>query len=429
MSINSFAAIVGDNDGAAFITKAEFESLKNDFQSQMNRYNSSLDEKITGTIATYLSGIQVAKTTYQKSTLEVAGQTYNNVYRKSYVFAGNDNNTLLRRYGYESSQFVNPGDYWNQPPGLYARLQLDLTLNNRFGDRTYSGLGIASGNDTFRANLEWYSELTDNAGNAIGDPTGSAGIVFLADNNNYVNDYKLNAIMNGIGNYLGYRVINKNDLMQEIFVHDTTYHTLITLKDIVVAGGTNGMGYSTRALGANNFFDLSIWYDGLSVSETSTPGTGQTYTGISFLPAPGVTRYIMRYRTTTYPYNGSRNSFNGYTDANFWRNNHFHFNESRFGSAYAWCMPFAHNITDRTVPVFTKWPAWDNVCFYDINTQNVGTLYSSTDREFYDISNTHKWLIKINAKPYVYHNSSIGKAMANGYETDVADYVDFDGML
>ena len=39
MSINSFAAVVGDNDGAAFITKAEFESLKNDFQTQINNYN------------------------------------------------------------------------------------------------------------------------------------------------------------------------------------------------------------------------------------------------------------------------------------------------------------------------------------------------------------------------------------------------------
>ena len=27
MSIESFAAVVGDNDGAAFITKAEFDSL------------------------------------------------------------------------------------------------------------------------------------------------------------------------------------------------------------------------------------------------------------------------------------------------------------------------------------------------------------------------------------------------------------------
>ncbi len=59
MSINTFAAVVGDNDGAAFITKAEFDSLKNDFQSQLVRYNSSIDNKIDGAIASYLAGVNV----------------------------------------------------------------------------------------------------------------------------------------------------------------------------------------------------------------------------------------------------------------------------------------------------------------------------------------------------------------------------------
>ena len=61
LSINSFAAGVGDNDGAAFITKAEFESLKNDFQTQINRYNTSLDNKIDGAIAGYLSALNITK--------------------------------------------------------------------------------------------------------------------------------------------------------------------------------------------------------------------------------------------------------------------------------------------------------------------------------------------------------------------------------
>ena len=61
-SIESFAAVVGDNDGAAFITKAEFDSMKNDFQSQLDRYNSSLDNKIDGAISSYLEGVKVAHT-------------------------------------------------------------------------------------------------------------------------------------------------------------------------------------------------------------------------------------------------------------------------------------------------------------------------------------------------------------------------------
>ena len=60
-SIESFAAVVGDNDGAAFITKAEFDSMKNNFQSQLDRYNSSIDNKIDGAIASYLDGISISK--------------------------------------------------------------------------------------------------------------------------------------------------------------------------------------------------------------------------------------------------------------------------------------------------------------------------------------------------------------------------------
>ena len=59
LSLNSFAAIVSDNDGSAFITKAEFDSLKNSFQSQIDQYNTSIDAKIDGAIAAYLAGIKV----------------------------------------------------------------------------------------------------------------------------------------------------------------------------------------------------------------------------------------------------------------------------------------------------------------------------------------------------------------------------------
>ncbi|MBO6134346.1 MAG: hypothetical protein J6O09_01010 [Lachnospiraceae bacterium] len=73
LSIESFAAVVGDNDGAAFITKAEFDSLKNNFQSQLDRYNSSVDSKIDGAIASYLSGIKVHK----EQNLNVLVKNYN----------------------------------------------------------------------------------------------------------------------------------------------------------------------------------------------------------------------------------------------------------------------------------------------------------------------------------------------------------------
>ena len=62
MSIESIGAVVSDNDGSAFITKAEFDSLKNNFQSQIDQYNTSIDSKIDGAIASYLAGINVKKT-------------------------------------------------------------------------------------------------------------------------------------------------------------------------------------------------------------------------------------------------------------------------------------------------------------------------------------------------------------------------------
>lgn len=56
----SFAAIVSDNDGSAFVTKAEFEALKNNFNKQISDYSRSIDGKIDGAIASYLAGIQLS---------------------------------------------------------------------------------------------------------------------------------------------------------------------------------------------------------------------------------------------------------------------------------------------------------------------------------------------------------------------------------
>lgn len=64
MSINSFAAIVSDNDGSAFITKAEFDALKSSFQAQIDTYNHSIDSKIDGAIASYLAGVSISSLYY-----------------------------------------------------------------------------------------------------------------------------------------------------------------------------------------------------------------------------------------------------------------------------------------------------------------------------------------------------------------------------
>ena len=57
-SIEIFAAAVSDNDGSAFITKAEFDSLKNEFQAQIDAYNQTITSTIDKAISSYLAGIK-----------------------------------------------------------------------------------------------------------------------------------------------------------------------------------------------------------------------------------------------------------------------------------------------------------------------------------------------------------------------------------
>ena len=79
LCVNNFAATVSDNDGSAFITKAEFDSLKNDFQSQIDQYNTSIDSKIDEAIASYLAGIKVTKKTSLNILYPNPSGAYNNV--------------------------------------------------------------------------------------------------------------------------------------------------------------------------------------------------------------------------------------------------------------------------------------------------------------------------------------------------------------
>lgn len=73
MNIVNYAVAVSDNDGSAFITKAEFDSLKNDFQSQINMYNQSIDSKIDDAIASYLKGITVSVQADVRTAFSVIG--------------------------------------------------------------------------------------------------------------------------------------------------------------------------------------------------------------------------------------------------------------------------------------------------------------------------------------------------------------------
>ena len=80
LCLNNFAAVVSDNDGAAFVTKDEFEALKQNVADQINNYNYSIDNKIDGAIASYLAGFRVSSRYVLKSilnTINSRGYNYN----------------------------------------------------------------------------------------------------------------------------------------------------------------------------------------------------------------------------------------------------------------------------------------------------------------------------------------------------------------
>ena len=54
-----FASVVSENDGPAFVTKSEFEKMKQDFDTQISNYNLSIDNKIDGAIGAYLAGLKM----------------------------------------------------------------------------------------------------------------------------------------------------------------------------------------------------------------------------------------------------------------------------------------------------------------------------------------------------------------------------------
>lgn len=85
LSINSFAAIVSDNDGSAFVTKLEFEALKENFSNQITNYEESIESKIDGAIAAYLAGIKIARKEIVKTSFDVL-DTKN----KKIIFYGKD---------------------------------------------------------------------------------------------------------------------------------------------------------------------------------------------------------------------------------------------------------------------------------------------------------------------------------------------------
>lgn len=85
------AAIVSDNDGSAFVTKNEFESMKENFKSQVENYNASIDARIDGAIAAYLAGMRLSTKEEQESLINTINDSCDDSYKSG---------TSTIKYGY-----------------------------------------------------------------------------------------------------------------------------------------------------------------------------------------------------------------------------------------------------------------------------------------------------------------------------------------
>ena len=162
---DSLAAAVSDNDGAAFISKAEFDSLRNTFQAQINKYNSDIDNKITTAISAYISGVIQEKTSKLNTGFVLDGDE-----NKKIIFVGKTN------------------DYNNVSNELRAQ---DIITNFFAGTFATSAYYIQDSYDTFVFDASWSKGNTNN-------------FVFVLDKDNRVTDSKKNAALNITRIYLCY---------------------------------------------------------------------------------------------------------------------------------------------------------------------------------------------------------------------------------
>ena len=174
------ASVVSDNDGSAFITKAEFDSLKNNFQSQVDKYNTSLDAKIDSAIASYLAGIKTELT-----------ETLSNYNEKMY---NNDvDNIKFINYGTTAAYPSTINDIYGEFALYCSKTQ---STNPGVNDAKFWMLRFSSGG-TFKGDNEWFDFGVQNAyyfinrNDSIVDTTMGGKAFSLAKTSRYYDKWKI----------------------------------------------------------------------------------------------------------------------------------------------------------------------------------------------------------------------------------------------
>ncbi|MBR1455240.1 MAG: hypothetical protein IJ593_11475 [Lachnospiraceae bacterium] len=131
MGVESLAATVDSSDGAAFITKKEFEELKSSFNQQIELYDASLSRKIDGAITDFLNGLRLGEKNEQRFLSP--GDWY---CPETGYSAGSSDYTWRYKYGSPRISFsmteinknrinTNPQDLWpNTIYAIYCKMDL-----------------------------------------------------------------------------------------------------------------------------------------------------------------------------------------------------------------------------------------------------------------------------------------------------------------
>ena len=174
LCIESFAAVVSDNDGSAFITKAEFDSLKNNFQSQIDQYNTSIDNKIDGAIASYLAGIKLNKETVYN--VEIAD--WGSVLATNYVLPERwqmPDLNLTFNYNYAST---NPNGVWYETWWGTAGIVYNRDTSTIQQIRNLVSAGVESTTTTLPNQVVWLGQSKNYKDKITGVKSGVCASVY-----------------------------------------------------------------------------------------------------------------------------------------------------------------------------------------------------------------------------------------------------------
>ena len=198
----------------------------------------------------------------------------------------------------------------------------------------------------------------------------------------------------------------------------------LTFIDGTGSGGTSGMAFATRALGGTSFLNWTGWQYPLwvwnSASSTCSLDSGKTVVVL------GSNRKIWYGPAQTITH-GSFGSWGN----NIWRTQHIYFDETNYGTNFAWSMPFGYTINDRYTPCFKSFPPASDIEWVSIPRTNLGTVAddSANDYHFKDASGRHSWKVDGYYARGLSDNMAVYRMYNNNTEYDFKNFVWANGML